>query len=179
MTASEAMADNRSLKPESAIMGGALNSRAMRDAFGCYGTGVAIATTRSSAGAPVGLTINSFSSLSLDPPLVLWSIDLGAGSLSAFREASKFAINILSEGQADIARLFAKADVCRFSNAPHAISDLDLPVIDGALATLECAVETRHPGGDHEIMVGRVLRISHAIGLKPLVFWRGAFRSLK
>ncbi len=158
--------------------GGALDTRAFRDALGCYGTGVAIATTKSAAGEPVGLTINSFSSVSLDPPLVLWSIDLGSGSLAAFRESSSFAINILSDGQADIARLFAQPGVCRFSTTPHTTTALGLPLIDDALATFECSVEARHPGGDHEIVVGRVLRITHAMLVKPLLFWRGRFRGL-
>ncbi len=158
--------------------GGAFDSRAFRDALGCFGTGVAIAATRAEDGAPVGLTINSFSSVSLDPPLILWSIDLNSGCLPAFRNTAAFSINILTEDQIDIARLFAVPGVCRFGSTPHYDGEFGAPVIEDALASIECKVEARHPGGDHEIIVGRATRITHAIGGKPLLYWRGQFRQL-
>jgi len=157
---------------------GSFESRAFRDALGCFATGVAIAATRAVDGTPVGLTVNSFSSVSLDPPLVLWSIDLQSGSLSAFRGAAAFSINILAASQVEIARRFAEPGTCRFDETPCSDGALGVPVIDGALAVLECAVEARHPGGDHEIIIGRAQRISHAIGVKPLLYWRGRFRAL-
>jgi flavin reductase (DIM6/NTAB) family NADH-FMN oxidoreductase RutF len=157
---------------------GAFDARAFRDALGSFATGVAVAATRARDGAPVGLTINSFSSVSLDPPLVLWSIDLRSGSLSAFRDAQAFSINILSDKQTGIARRFAEPGVCRFGETPCDEGALGVPVLRDALAVIECQAEARHPGGDHEIIIGRAARISHAVGRKPLLFWRGRFRAL-
>ena len=163
---------------ESADKSEGFDARAFRDALGCFGTGVAVAATRGRDGEPVGLTINSFSSVSLDPPLILWSIDLRSGSLEAFRRARAFSINILTDEQTQIARRFADPSGCRFGGAPYTDGALGAPVLDGALAVLECEVEARHPGGDHEIIVGRAKRISHAVGARPLLFWRGRFRAL-
>lgn len=157
---------------------GAFDSRGLRDALGCYGTGVAIAATRDADGAPVGLTINSFSSVSLDPPLILWSLDLNSGSLSVFRQAQAFSISVLSQEQAALARRFASPVLSRFGDAPHHEGSLGVPVIGNALASFECAVEARHPGGDHEIIIGRVRRISHRLGGRPLLFWKGRFCSV-
>jgi len=159
-------------------LAGAFDARAFRDALGCFATGVAIAATRSPDGTPVGLTINSFSSVSLDPPLILWSIDLGSGNLASFQAADAFSINILAESQIELARRFAEPGAGRFEGASHSTGALGVPVIENALAVIECRTEARHPGGDHEIIVGRALHIAHAIGVRPLLFWRGRFGGL-
>jgi len=144
----------------------------MRATLSNYATGVAVITTNDPEGCPVGMTVNSFNAVSLDPPLVLWSIALSAWSLPVWRAASGFAVNILSADQQDICKLFSSRDEDRFSRiAWHRGLD-DLPLIDGAVATLQCRIWARHPGGDHEIMLGQVLDCSRAQS-RPLVYCQG------
>lgn len=143
-----------------------------RKALSRFPTGVAVATTLSDSGQPKGMTISSFNSVSMTPPLILWSIGLEAACLGDFRQADRFAINILSAQQADISQQFAAAQPNRFADADWHLSDFGLPLIDGASAVLECTVWNRYPGGDHEIIVGEVRHLAEHDRM-PLLYGLG------
>jgi len=152
--------------------------RALRQVLGSYPTGVAIVTTRAADGRPVGLTINSFASLSLEPALVLWSLVDRSPSLEAFRDAPHFAISVLGSDQQAVAQRFATAGLPeKFDGVPVREAPEGLPVIDGSLAVLVCAVERCTPAGDHLLFMGRVLRMDRREG-KPLVFHGGRFAAI-
>lgn len=149
-----------------------LDERIFRDAMSRFATGVAVVTTIDEYGAPVGVTINSLTSVSLDPPLVLWTLALRAHSLPAFRRAGAFAVNLLPADSWDVCTRFARAGADKFAGVKWARDPEGLPVLDGALAHLACATWRRYPGGDHEILVGRVRRVSVFEG-SPLILFRG------
>jgi flavin reductase (DIM6/NTAB) family NADH-FMN oxidoreductase RutF len=155
-----------------------VDQRAFRDTLGTFPTGVAVVTASGPQG-PAGLTTNAFTSLSLDPPLVLVCFDRGSRTLEVVRERRRFAVNVLRAGGEDLARLFAgKAPHPeKFAAVTHS-EDLGVPVLDGARAWLVCDLEALHPGGDHEIGVGSVTALGRAEGGEPLVFYGGGFRGL-
>ena len=137
-----------------------LDQNLFRKALSRFPTGVAVATTVSADGQPKGMTISSFNSVSMTPPLILWSIGLEAACLEDFREADRFAVNILSAEQAGISQKFAAAQNNRFATIDWSLSAFGLPLIHGAAALLECQVWARYPGGDHEIIVGKVCHLT-------------------
>lgn len=150
----------------------------LRKLLGSYPTGVAIVTTSASDGRPVGLTINSFASLSLDPPLVLWSLVNHSPSLAVFRDCAHFAIHVLPREHEELARRFANpAVVDKFAELDLHITPEGVPVLHGAVTTLVCANDHSRHAGDHLLMVGRVVRTSSTPGV-PLVFHAGRFTSL-
>jgi len=151
-----------------------LDRRALRAALGCFATGIAVVTTRGAAGAPVGLTVNSFNSVSLDPPLILWSISLTAPSISAFRDYNAFAVNILAADQSALCTRFATPNPDKFSGVGWREGHLGVPLIEGTVAQFECSTHARHAGGDHEIYLGRVVALRSREGA-PLIVWRGTF----
>lgn len=146
-----------------------------REALGMFATGVTIVTARDMQGAFIGLTANSFNSVSLTPPLVLWSLARSAGSMAAFSTGSHYAINILSAGQQDLARQFAARDGDRFAGVQFATGAGGAPLLHGAAATFECFNRSRYEEGDHVIFVGEVERCSHHAGASPLLFHGGKF----
>ena len=148
--------------------------RALRNALGTFVTGVTIVTTVSSEGTPIGLTCNSFSSVSLSPPLVLWSLSLRSPNLSNFLQAPHFAINILAADQAVVAQRFAQPLANKFEGIAHRSGSCGVPLIDGAAAQLECRNETRYYSGDHVIFIGHVLHYTCSDAV-PLVFCRGRY----
>ena len=148
----------------------------LRRALGRWPTGVAIATCGRLEGPKAGLTINSFASVSLEPPLVLWSLAKTASVTPAFLEAPHFAINVLEAGQEALARRFAEVED-RFAGIALEPGIAELPLIPGAIAVFECRREAVHPGGDHWILVGRVLRVTTRPG-RALAFHQGMFREL-
>ena len=154
-----------------------VDPKELREVLGCFATGVVVVTSVGEGGAPVGLTINSFNSVSLHPPLVLWSISLKAPSLTAFRRHDYFAVNILAAGQRDLCMRFAKPASDKFADVAYQRGVADVPLLDDATAHLECRTVARYPGGDHEIYVGHVLSLK-SFDHDPLVFHRGAFREL-
>lgn len=125
-------------------------------ALGNYPTGVAIVTTVDSEGHPVGLTINSFTSLSMDPLLVLWSIDHKSSSIHTFKETGKFVVHLLAEDQNELVRIFSKKDLDRFSEINWSFSANQLPIIEGAFAVFECETFQTIEAGDHTIFIGSV-----------------------
>jgi flavin reductase (DIM6/NTAB) family NADH-FMN oxidoreductase RutF len=145
-----------------------------RRALGSFVTGVTIVTTLDARGRAVGLTANSFSSVSLDPPLVLWSQSLRAPSYPAFRDAARFAISILASGQAGLSDRFASGGPDKFAGVALRHGLGGVPMIEGATAFLECTRVATYPGGDHAIFLGRVERFEHH-GRAPLVFAGGRY----
>jgi flavin reductase (DIM6/NTAB) family NADH-FMN oxidoreductase RutF len=148
-----------------------------RKALGTFPTGVAVVTTRAANGAFVGLTINSFSSLSLEPPLVLWSLQLASPSLGAFDRARHFAVNILAEGQVELSRRFASQVPNKFSGLEVHAGVEGVPLIAGCAARLECRAAARHNGGDHVIFIGQVERFEYDARKRPLVFYAGRYHA--
>lgn len=154
-----------------------VDPKALRDTLSCFPTGVAIATSVARNGAPIGVTISSFNSVSMDPPLVLWSIAKSAGSLPEYLAHPGFAINVLSGDQAGLCKLFSGPERDRFASLDWRAGRNGVPVINGCAATLECETHAVYDGGDHEIMVGRV--VEHASNDQtPLVFGQGKLGSL-
>lgn len=149
--------------------------RRFRTALGRFATGVAVITTRTGAG-PIGITANSFASVSLDPPLVLWSPARASLRFAAFAECSHMAIHVLAADQLALAQHFASRAVpAGLEQCPCGIGGV--PLLPDVLTRLECAVEAVYPGGDHAIVLGRVLRVESRPG-RPLVFHDGAYTVL-
>lgn len=146
-----------------------------RQALGMFATGVTIVTARTEQGDLVGLTANSFNSVSLHPPLVLWSLSKSAGSMGVFSAGSHYAIHILSADQQDLARQFATKDIDRFSGVGYALSKSGVPLLDGAAACFECFNRSQYEEGDHVIFVGEVERCMHREGASPLLFHGGRY----
>ncbi len=150
---------------------------ALRATLGRYATGVTIVTCRDASGAPVGLTANSFASLSLDPPLVLWSLRCESASLAAFDAAEHFAINVLAESQVDLSRRFASSVPDKFAEGPWLDGERGAPVLRGCAAVFECARESRQLAGDHVLYIGRVHKLAD-LSVAPLLFQGGHYRML-
>lgn len=147
---------------------------ALRNALGQYATGVAIVTTVDDQGRPTGLTVNSFASVSLDPPLVLWSLALTSACVAAFETCSHFAVNVLTVEQVAISNRFAMTGADKFAGIAWSPGLGGAPILSGVGAVFECRNEARHPGGDHTIFIGRVERFSHD-ELAPLLFHAGRY----
>lgn len=148
------------------------HARAFRDALGRFATGVAVVTVAGPAG-PLGFTANSFAAVSLDPPLVLWSPARAASRFAAFAGAAHYAIHLLGLEQADLCHRFSRGGP-GFAGLDHSLTPEGVPVLQGALARFECARHAAHDGGDHLIIVGRVIRCTLRPGA-PLVFSQGAY----
>jgi flavin reductase (DIM6/NTAB) family NADH-FMN oxidoreductase RutF len=146
----------------------------LRRALGRFATGVAVVTTCTDSGRIEGLTVNSFSAVSLEPPLVLWSLQRSAPSLPSFLAAGRVAISILASHQHAVSRQFATPAPDKFAGVQHLRGLGGCPLIAGCLATFECATEAVHDTGDHHLFIGRVERATHRDGT-PLVFASGAY----
>jgi flavin reductase (DIM6/NTAB) family NADH-FMN oxidoreductase RutF len=149
----------------------------LRTALGRFTTGVTIVTCSDAAGVAAGLTVNSFSALSLEPPLVLWSLRIESPSLPSFRAARHFAVNVLAEHQLDLSRRFATGSTHKFDAGRWSAGHTGAPVLAGALAVLECAMESAHEHGDHVLFIGAVRHFAAYAGA-PLLFQAGRYRSL-
>ena len=147
----------------------------LREALGCFVTGVTVITTRDGGGEPQGLTANSFSSVSLDPPLVLFSLARTADCFAVFESANAFAVNVLGADQEALSGRFATKDADKWSGAAWRPGPGGCPLLDGAIATFECRVAARHEGGDHVIYVGEVIAFTHDRDGDPLAFFRGRY----
>ena len=151
--------------------------RDFRGALSQFATGVTIMTAISPAGDPFGITVTSFNSLSLEPPLILWSLAQDGGSFACFQTGTAFAVNVLSSGQENLARQFARVGISKFDGVETYQGLERVPLIVGCAAYFECGVESRYPGGDHDIVVGRVRRLFN-VGGSPLLFHAGVLRPL-
>ena len=157
------------------------DSRAFKEALGQFATGVTVITTRAPSGQLIGITASSFNSVSLNPPLVLWSLATKSASMPVFQKNSHYVVNVLAASQLELCKRFATAKGDRFEGVSHAAGDSGMPVLDGALAWFECHNRSRYEEGDHVIFVGEVERCGlneDAAGLKPLVFHGGEFHGL-
>lgn len=148
--------------------------RDFRNALGMFPTGVTVVTTQSPDGVPIGLTCNSFSSVSLSPALVLWSLSLRSPNLSNFLQATHFAINVLAADQQAVSQRFAQPHANKFEGIACTPGSSGVLLIDGAAAQMECRNETRYYSGDHVIFIGHVLRYAYR-DCAPLAFWRGRY----
>lgn len=152
--------------------------RTLRDAMGCFATGITIVTALDGKGMPVGLTANSFTSVSLDPPLLLVCIANTAGTAPALRGAAHFGVNVLQIGQQPTSNRFATKGEDRFANQPWAPGQTGVPLLGGSLVSFECQRESLHEAGDHFILVGRVVRAQFEPHRDPLLYFRGKYRRL-
>ena len=150
---------------------------ALRGALGRFATGVTIVTCRDAAGTPVGLTANSFAALSLDPPLVLWSLRSASASAAAFSGAGHFAVNVLADTQVDLSRRFASPLPDKFAEGSWSAGLGGAPVLGGCAAVFECTLQARQVAGDHLLFIGRVLRLAD-LSVAPLLFQGGHYRML-
>ncbi len=148
---------------------------ALRSALGLFATGVTIITTRALDGSMIGLTANSFNSVSLTPPLVLWSIGQKAGSLQAFLQAKHYAIHVLAVEQQALAERFAGKATDRFAGVVMHEGRGGIPLLEGCAAVFECEAKSQYPEGDHVILVGEVLACQHDASRAPLLFHGGKF----
>lgn len=152
-------------------------SRQLRDCLGRFATGVTVVTCRDESGLPCGITANSFSSVSLDPPLVAWNIAKSSNSLDAFVDAEHFAFHVLSSDQLSVSVHFARADHTRFEGIDYADSAQGVPILGDCLAVIECSSHAAYEAGDHYIIVGHVDRFRWGDG-DPLLFYGGRYRRL-
>jgi flavin reductase (DIM6/NTAB) family NADH-FMN oxidoreductase RutF len=152
--------------------------RTLRDALGCFATGVTVVTCLKPDGTPAGLTVNSFTSVSLDPPLLLVCIHKKATSAGALTSASHFAINVLQAGQQPASISFATRGDDRFGNTPWSCGEAGAPILQESLGVFECERYGLHDGGDHHILVGQVVKASFDAGVDPLLYFRGRYRRL-
>lgn len=150
----------------------------LRRALGHFVTGVTVVTTRCPEGSMQGITANSFSAVSLDPPLVLVSVARSLGSFNHFKSCKAFAVHLLSSDQQDLSSRFATKGADKWAGIDIEEGVEGLPILADRLAVFECAVHATYDGGDHEILLGRVVRYRVAAEVSPLVFFKGAYRSI-
>ena len=148
--------------------------QAFRSALGNFATGVTIVTARDDTGAPVGLTANSFNSVSLDPPMVLWSLSLQSGSLPVFRDAQVWAVHVLAEGQQDMSDRFATPGVDKFAGLAPTDGPEGAPLIEGCVARFGCRARFEYEGGDHAIFLGEVVDFDRS-DADPLIYHGGQY----
>jgi flavin reductase (DIM6/NTAB) family NADH-FMN oxidoreductase RutF/pimeloyl-ACP methyl ester carboxylesterase len=158
---------------------GGSEPRILRDALGCFATGVTVVTTIDEQGEPIGLTANSFTSVSLDPPLILFSLARTSANLATFEKAGKFAVNVLHIGQQPVGGRFATRGVARFEGVDWAVRGAGgSPILAGSLASFDCRTHAVHDGGDHLIFIGQVDHAWFEPHRDPLLYFRGKFRRL-
>ncbi|GAA3526052.1 flavin reductase family protein [Zobellella aerophila] len=154
-----------------------VDTRALRNAMGHFATGVTVVTAPGEGNAMVGITANSFSSLSLEPPLVLWSLALSSPNLASFVEGKPFAVNVLGQGQEAVAMQFSGARDDKFAGIDYRLNQQGVPLLASTLARFECRVEFTRRLGDHLLIVGRVKDFSTDEG-EPMLFYKGRFGAL-
>ena len=151
-----------------------------REALGCFATGVTVVTAQGAKGSPVGLTVNSFNSVSLDPPLILFSLGRQTYVYWDLLDAAYFAVNVLAQEQKALSERFAAPPAAgRFKGVAWRQGPFGSPLIEGSAARLECAVAHKYQGGDHVILVGRVLHLEAEPGRSPLLYHQGAYATLR
>jgi len=155
-------------------------SREFRDALGLFPTGIAVVCASDAGGRLAGVTVNSFTSVSLDPPLVLACLARSSRSIEIFNAAQHFAVTLLADGQRHISTIFASTTADRFAEVPHRIGLGGCPIIEPNLASFECDAYSRHDGGDHVLLLGKVVQIAISAGTppRPLLYFRGQYREL-
>jgi len=154
-----------------------VDAAGFRQALAQFASGVTVVTTRDAAGEPMGLTVSAFSSVSLQPPLVLVSVDVGSETHAGFRDSGLFGVSILAEGQDAVSRLFARPGRAKFLEWPMQQGTRGVWLVPEALAHIECEVRAAHPAGDHVLYVGEIVALAVRPG-RPLVYQRGGYRRL-
>ncbi len=152
--------------------------RKFRDALGMFATGITVVTTCDKEGKPVGMTANSFASLSLDPPLLVWNAGDHSDYYEVFRDTDHFAVHVLHEGQKDISVRFSTKSEDKFAGLEWQEGEAGSPILDDYAVCFECTKEANYPGGDHLILVGRVVNFDDKGDLVPLIYHRGNYREL-
>lgn len=152
-------------------------TRALRDSLGMFATGIAVVATRAASGAQIGLTVNSFNSVSLDPPLIVWSLARSLPSLQAFEACEYYSVNVLSAEQMHLSQIFASRSDDKFAGLELDEGLYGVPLLRDCCARFECRNITRHPGGDHVVFISEVVRFDRE-DREPLVFHGGAYRQL-
>ena len=156
-----------------------MDPREFRRSLGEFATGVAVITAEGPGGELIGMTMSSFNSVSVDPPLVLFSIDRRANSLAAMQEAKGFAVNVLAREQEHLSNRFARALSDKWDQVKRSVGHAQAPLLTGALAHFECEPYAQHDGGDHVIFLVRVVRHTVRPGNPaPLIFFRGRYRDI-
>lgn len=150
----------------------------LRDMLGRFATGVCLVTVTDEANVAHAVTVNSFASVSLDPPLVLWSLQKDSDVYGLYAEAPRYAINVLSEAQQELSTRYAQKGGHVMEKSHYRPGENGAPVVDGGIAHLECSLEQPIDGGDHTIVLGRVTRIFAGESAPPLLFFGGAYRRL-
>ena len=152
--------------------------RTLRDALGCFATGVTVVTCLDPNGEPVGLTANSFTALSLDPPLLLLCVARSSMSADALKQAEYFAVNVLQTEQQPASITFSTRGEDRFQSTQWTIGEHGAPLLMESLSVFECRRDAVHAGGDHFILIGEVVKATFDPGLDPLLYFRGRYRRL-
>jgi len=155
----------------------AIDTRHLRHCLGKYATGIAVVTASDSRGDPYGITVNSFASVSLDPPLILWSLGKDNSNFKVFSVAQHFAVHVLHSGQQQLSDLFSANRENRFSEISYQCGAGNTPLLDDYYARFECQAEHRYEGGDHLILVGLVLDFEGQDGV-PLIYHGGGYKTL-
>ncbi|MEY4883928.1 MAG: hypothetical protein RIS34_1782 [Pseudomonadota bacterium] len=164
--------------PSAAVTGGVVSdSVALRKVLGQFATGVTVVTARAPDGSFVGLTANSFSALSLEPPLIVWSLRLNSASLPVFQQTARFVVNVLTDAQVETSRLFASGAPNKFEAVAHAENQDGTPLLHGAAAWFECRQLSHQTAGDHCLFIAEVERFSSA-DAAPLLFHAGGYFTL-
>lgn len=156
-----------------------VNDREFRNALGCFATGVTVITALGPRGELLGNTVNSFSSVSLDPPLILWCMGRHAMSLKNYLSTDNFAVNILAESQRGLSDRFAKAGADKWTDVAYETWNTGCPILTGAMAVFECKTRHTYMGGDHVIFVGEVVTAAFDKTVDPLVFLQGTYRTVQ
>jgi flavin reductase (DIM6/NTAB) family NADH-FMN oxidoreductase RutF len=154
-----------------------IDTRELRNVLGCFATGVTVITTRDQSGEVFGITANAFTSVSLNPPLVLVCIDKNANCYFCFEQSGAFAVNILGRQQEDISRKFATKGIDKFQGIAWRPGKRGVPILEGAVAYVECQIVKSYDGGDHAIYLGEVVDAALSDG-EPLLFFKGKYHSL-
>lgn len=154
------------------------DQRTLRDALGCFATGVTVVTCVDATGDPFGLTVNSFTSVSLEPPLLLVCVAKYTRCAPELVKADHFAVNVLQTGQQPASIRFSTTDEDRFGTTPWSTGETGAPVLMESLCVFECERHAVHDGGDHHMLVGKVVRASFDAAVDPLLFFRGRYRRL-
>lgn len=152
-----------------------IDQSTFRKVLGRFATGITVVTALAEDATPIGLTVNAFTSLSLDPPLVLFCLDKRNGSLDSFQEGKGFALNMLSEEQQSLSVTFSSPVENRFADVEMETWETGVPILTGCLANLECLIDAVHEGGDHLIIVGRVENLHQTDSGRPLLYFNGNY----
>lgn len=155
------------------------DSREFRNAMGRFTTGVCVITVQPEDHAPIGMTVNSFASLSLDPPLLLWNLQNNSECYNMFVGAKSWAANVLAQDQLELSNQYAKKGQHELDKSHFRIGSSGAPVLRGALTTFECETWRTYDGGDHQILVGHVIGMNNRPTGRPLVFYGGRYGELR